>query len=143
MLAAVGFASLFYKSGRYAKVCLVGIFAIMIVLSISNDFVASDNPLVKRPFFTYYLTQGRVNGIDDLANMTCHLGFLMSDYVVKRYMDFSSYASVGQLIEISNDVVLKNSPDDIMMVRDSELTKTAAIGISAEPWQIFAESELR
>ncbi len=123
MLAAVGFASLFYKSGRYAKVCLVGIFAIMIVLSISNDFVASDNPLVKRPFFTYYLTQGEVNSIDNLANMTSSSGFLMSDYVVKRYMDFSSYASVGQLIEISNDAVLKNSPDDITMVRESELTK--------------------
>ena len=118
MLAAVGFAGLFYKAGRYAKVCLVAIFAIMIVLSISNDFVASDNPLVKRPFFTYDLTQGEVDGINQLTNMTGSSGYLMSDYVVKRYLDNSPYADVGQLLEINNGLVLKNSADDIAMVRE-------------------------
>ncbi len=123
MLAAVGFAGLFYKTGRYAKVCLILIFAIMIVLSITNDFVASDNPLVKRPFFTYYLTEGELDGIGHLSNMTGPSGYVMGDYVVKRYMDFSSYASYGQLLEISNDAVLRNSADDIAMVREDELTK--------------------
>ena len=123
MLAAVGFAGLFYKAGKYAKTCLIVIFAVMIVLSITNDFVASDNPLVKRPFFTYYLTEGEVSGIGHLSNMTAPTGYVMGDYVIKRYMEFSPYANTSQLLEIGNDTLLRNSGDDIAMIREGELAK--------------------
>jgi hypothetical protein len=121
MMAAVGFAAIFYKTGKYGKVCLVAIFAILVFLSISNDFVASDNPLVKRPFFTYYLMESEIAGIDRLSDLTSPSGYLMGDYIIKRYLDFSPEANVAQLIEVGDGKLPKNSGDDILVVREQEL----------------------
>ncbi len=121
MTAAIGFAGIFFRAGKYGKACLVALFAILVVLSISNDFVASDNPLVKRPFFTYYLTESEVAGIDHIANATPPSGYLLGDYIIKRFLDFSPEADAGQLIETGQNKLPKSSADDILVVREREL----------------------
>ncbi len=124
MIGAVGLSMIFYKAGKLGRTCLVLFFAAFVILAVSNDFVASDNPLVKRPFFTYYLTQSEVTGIDHLADLAQSSNYVMGDYIVKRYMDNSPYVSVGQLLEATyNNTMPKNSSNDIMLVRTQELDK--------------------
>jgi len=72
----------------------------MILLSVSNASVSSDNPLVKRPFFTYYLTSSEVEGISHDQNVST--GYMMSDYVPTRYIYFSPNRSQFYVTEVDD-----------------------------------------
>lgn len=123
IMAAIGFAALFLKSGRKMKVFLTVLFAILVLLSVSNDFVSSDNPLVKRPFFTHYLTESEVTGIEHFSNLT--VGYPMTDYAASRYQYFSPYRPRFQMaiVDDGNMTFLRPSSNDTIMVRSGELEK--------------------
>ena len=87
LVAAVGLAGFFFRSGRYGKAIIIGLFCVWVLLSVSNDWVASDNPLVKRPFYTYYFSEQEIMGMDRLV--THATGVLESDYVPNRYYEGS------------------------------------------------------
>jgi hypothetical protein len=149
MAGAVGFAGMYYKSRRYFKIFVVLLFACMCFLSISNDFVASDNPLVKRPFYTYYLTEEEIVAFNHVANVT--KGYLMVDYVTCRYLMYTPYNSKCHLLEIDkeNTRFLRNSSDDVILIREQELNKRPLKLYSSEngkfklrppsPWQVSLE----
>ena len=48
--AAAGFYAVFYKLGKLPRFGFLVLFLVMAFLVVSNDFTASDNPLVKDPF---------------------------------------------------------------------------------------------
>jgi hypothetical protein len=77
------------RSGKYGKAILIGLFTIWVLLAVSNDWVASDNPLVKRPFYTFYFSEQEITGMDRLVTHTT--GILESDYVPNRYYEGSAY----------------------------------------------------
>lgn len=123
LTAAIGFANMYYKSRRYGKLLPMILFISMSFLGVSNDFVASDNPLVKREFYTYYLTEEEVISFNHVAAIT--KGYLMSDYVSCRYLSFSIYSGKKHILEADeqNMKFLRNSTDDVMLIRINELSK--------------------
>lgn len=121
LTAAIGFSALFMRSGRAMKAVLTLLFVTMVLLSVSNDFVATDNPLVKRPFFTHYISSGEAASIEHLATMTA--GYVMSDYVPHRYLYSSPESSKTHILEVDsqNLTFLRNSGEDLLVIRAKEL----------------------
>lgn len=123
MSGAVGFLEMFNRGKKYFKFFLVLLFSIMCFLSISNDFTASDNPLVKRPFYTYYLTEEEIIAFNHNANIATD--YLMSDYVTTRYLMASPYTFKSHILEVdeNNKNFLRNKDKDIFLIRIKELQK--------------------
>lgn len=120
---AVGFYLLYMRSEKLLKGLIIILFAMMCFLSISNDFTASDNPLVKRPFYTYYLTEEETIAFDHVANITS--GFVMSDYVTTTYIIYSTDSAKSHILEIDrkNSHFLRNKPEDVILIREGEFAK--------------------
>lgn len=120
---AIGFTGMYYKSRNHIRIIAIILFFLMSFLSISNDFIASDNPLVKRPFYTFFLTEGETLGINKLANTT--EGYLISDYITTRYLMFSQYEPGSDLLEVdtNNMTFLRNNSHDVILIREQELYK--------------------
>lgn len=130
IIAAVGLMMLYDRKSKLLKTACVLIFVGWVFLSVSNDFVASDNPLVKRDFFTSDLKQSEVTGIQWAYGIsTASTSYTLSDYVVGRYLQFSPYLlddpSAHMYAEVydPNGSFVKHSPGDIILLRDAELDK--------------------
>ncbi len=123
MVAAIGFLGIYQIVGKKLKIIIMILFIIMSFLSISNDFNASDNPLVKRVFYTSYLDEKEIVAFNHIANFTN--GFVLSDYVTKRYLLFSQYGSKSHLLEVNpiNNMFLRNNNSDVILIRNQELYK--------------------
>jgi len=123
IVGAIGFMGMYYKSRKYIKIFAIILFFFMSFLSISNDFIASDNPLVKRPFYTFFLTEGETFGINKLVNTT--EGYLISDYITTRYLTFSQYEPKSNLLEVDtkNMTFLRNNSRDVILIREQEIYK--------------------
>ena len=121
LTAAIGFSALFLRSGRAMKAVLTLLFVTMVLLSVSNDFVATDNPLVKRPFFTHYISSGDAAIIEHLSMMTT--GYIISDYVPHRYLYSSPENAKTHILEVDsqNLTFLRNSGEDLLVIRSEEL----------------------
>ncbi len=121
--AALGFGTLFFRTKKYGKLLLIILFASMSILSVSNDFVASDNPLVKRPFYTFYLTEEEVACISHFSNTT--EGYLMSDFVIAKFISNSPLDIREHILEVDaeNMTFLRNNSQDLILIRKSELDK--------------------
>ena len=120
--AAVGFIGM-YESRKSLKILAIILFFFMSFLSISNDFNASDNPLVKRPFYTFFLTESETISFNHAANIT--EGYLFSDYIPTRYLTSSQYESKSDLLQVDtkNMTFLRNNSADIILIREQELYK--------------------
>lgn len=120
---AAGLYMMYTKAKNPQKYLIVILFATMCFLSISNDFSASDNPLIKRPFYTYYLTDEDVTAFDKIANVTS--GYVMVDYVVVRYMENSAYSIKSHILEVNTEdyLLLYDKPEDVILIREGELSK--------------------
>jgi hypothetical protein len=123
LAASLGFLYLFFKSHSYQKYLIMVLFVSMVFLSISNDFTASDNPIVKRSFYTFYLSQDELSGIDKMTEVS--QAYIMSDYVVTRFLTFSDYNSKAHILEVDSykEILLRGSQDDIFLIRENELHK--------------------
>ena len=123
LTGALGFVEIFSRSNKNIKFFVIVLFISMAFLSMSNDFNASDNPLVKRPFYTSYLTEEEIKAFNYAG--TVSKGYVMSDYVTSRYLAFSPYNSKSHILEIDkmNMRFLRNSIDDVILIRNKELTK--------------------
>ena len=122
-VCAVGLATLYMRSGKYGKAILVGLFTIWVLLAVSNDWVASDNPLVKRPFYTFYFSEQEITGMDRLVTHTT--GILESDYVPNRYYEGSAYEPNTTILEVdgNNMTFVRGSPEDVLLIREGEHEK--------------------
>lgn len=123
LAAAIGFFVLYSRANKLMRTALILLFVCWVILSVSNDFVSSDNPLVKRLFYTSYLEQSEVDSINHLA--TINAGFLMSDYVTERYLEFSPYALAALTLEIddTNRTFLSDGNNNLMVIREDELAR--------------------
>lgn len=140
--SALGFGCLFYRSGRYAKIFLAILFILMSFLSISNDFAASDNPLVKRPFYTYYLTDEEIASFYHIASKT--KGYMMSDYVTSNFIFNSPYILKEHILEVDfkNMTLLRNSSADTLLIRTGELEKRPLYLYSSQDGRLRLEPNL-
>lgn len=123
LTGAVGFNEIYQKSKKYVKIFPIILFLIMAFLSVSNDFTASDNPLVKRPFYTFYLTDEEEITFEHVASIA--QGYVMSDFVTDRYLFSSEYVNKTHILEVNNENTkfLKNQTIDLFLIRNMELSK--------------------
>ena len=123
LTGAIGFYKIYNKSRKHIKILVILLFISMSFLSISNDFNASDNPLIKRPFYTYYLTNEEEVAFRHIASNT--QGYLMSDYITTRYISSSRYENKSHILEVGVEKMrlLRDTTDDVFLIRSLELTK--------------------
>ncbi len=123
IVGGVGFIGIYYKARRKLRAAVVILFIIMSFLSVSNDFVASDNPLIKRTFYTFYLTEEEVTAFNHVADKS--EGYVLSDYVTRRYLEYSPYESKSHILEVNpvNMQFVRGNNSNVMLIRDQELKK--------------------
>ena len=123
LTGAIGFYKIYNKSRKHIKILVILLFISMSFLSISNDFNASDNPLIKRQFYTYYLTNEEEVAFRHIASNT--QGYLMSDYITTRYISSSRYENKSHILEVGVEKMrlLRDTTDDVFLIRSLELTK--------------------
>ncbi len=121
LTVSLGFHTIYARSKKPLKSVLILLFMVLVFLSVSNDFIASDNPLVKRPFYTFYLTEEEVRGFDHAGNTS--RGFVMSDFVTYRYMETTYYRESGHMLEVDPSSLdfLRSGPSDLILIRKGEL----------------------
>ena len=103
------------------KLFTVILFFIMAFLTVSNDFTASDNPIIKRPFYTFYLSEEDCRSLDSVAQIAD--GYVMCDYISCRYLENSQYADKINVLEVNQQQqeFLRSSSNDIILIRSNEL----------------------
>lgn len=125
LTASVGFFTIFNNTKKYQKFIVLILFTSLVFLSVSNDFVASDNPLIERPFYTFYLTEQEIYSFNTVSAFST--GSIMSDYVTSRYflLTNSSQNDKSHILEIdsTNMRLLREKENDIFLLRFSELSK--------------------
>lgn len=123
LVGTIGFYELYKRQNKTLKVFSIILFITFAFLSVSNDFNASDNPLVKRPFYTFYLTDQEEMNFLHLASIS--QGYLMSDFATDRYLFSSKYVNETHIIEINSKKMefLRNQTSDVILIRESELSK--------------------
>lgn len=132
LTAAAGFANIYYKSRKYGKILTIILFISMSLLGISNIFIASDNPLVKRDAYTFYLTEEEITSFNRVVAITN--GYLMSDYVSNRYLSCSIYSGKEHILEVceQNMRFIRNGDDDVILIRINELSKRPLLLYTSE-----------
>jgi hypothetical protein len=139
IISAAGFYLLYRKNSKLINMVIMVLFILMAFLSITDDFVATDNPLLKRPFYTDYMQESEIYGLNNVANFTT--GYVMTDYVGVRYLQSSPYAAEMHIMEINDTAhqILTSSGNDVILIRDGELDVrpllvfTADYGYVSEP----------
>ena len=124
LAAATGLYALYLKSARKHRPALILLFSLMVFLSVSSDFSASDNPLVKRPFYTFYFTENEVTAMDRVAEFT--KGYLMADAPAQKYLECSVFEKKAHILEVTEGSIpqfLANSSEDLLLIRKAELQK--------------------
>ncbi|WP_319507383.1 hypothetical protein [uncultured Methanolobus sp.] len=125
LTAATGFVILYNQANRYSKYFVILLFIVLCFLSISNDFVATDNPIVERPFYTYYITEQEITAFSTISRISS--GYVMSDYVTSRYISNiqGPYSSKRHILEVdsTNMTLLREKKEDVFLIRQSELSK--------------------
>ena len=128
---AAGLTFISYK--LKAKSVVVILFFVMAFLAVSNDFTASDNPIVKRLFYTFYLTEEECSSLNSVAQIAD--GIVMSDYSSCRYLENSEYAEKVNVLEVNQQQqeFLRSGSSDIILIRNTELAK--------RPLQLFTSPD--
>jgi hypothetical protein len=139
IISAAGFYLLYRKNSKLINIVIIVLFILMAFLSLTDDFVATDNPLLKRPFYTDYMQESEIYGLNNVANFTT--GYVMTDYVGVRYLQSSPYVAEMHIMEINDTAhqILTSSGNDVVLIRDGELDVrpllvfTADYGYVSEP----------
>lgn len=101
-------------------------------LTVSNDFVASDNPLVERDdFYTFYLSESEVTGFQTVTDRAGTP--VTSDYVTCRYVNNPGGGECGiiQANPIAGELYVEAG--SVVVLRDGELAE--------RPLSVFPTSE--
>lgn len=107
--------------GRRIALAVVLVLAFSTVfLAVSNDFVASDNPVVERDdFYTFYLSGSEVTSVGTVTETAA--APVTSDYVTCRYVDHpgNGECDIIQANPVTGE--LYASVDSVVVLRDVEL----------------------
>ena len=130
LAAALGLMLIFFRSGKRMKAVVVLLFAVLVLLSVSNDFVATDNPLVKRPFFTHYLKTSEMAGLNLISEMAN--ANVLVDYPAWRYLNSSDIDYMPLILSVNKTSQQFISParESPMIVRKAKL-ETRPLDVSA------------
>ncbi|MGI5970634.1 MAG: hypothetical protein ACOX7P_02785 [Oscillospiraceae bacterium] len=131
---AAGLYVIFNRLGSRQRIFAVALTFIMAFLAVSNDFTASDNPLVKRPFYTFYLSEEESVSLDTVSQISP--AYLMTDYISCRYLQgFESQGKIN-VLEVYDQKFLRYGIDDIIFIRLNEL-KNRPLQLFSAPSEEF------
>ncbi len=124
IITSYGLFYVFQKVSKSIKIIFIVFMFLTCILSIDNDFTASDNPLIKRDFYTYYLSNPEISSIETLIKISNN-NYLMSDYQIWRFIVHSNYSYKSHLLEVdyNHTVFFKERYMDLIVIRESELQK--------------------
>lgn len=144
MACAVGVVTLYetrlefrnFPARKVALVVVVLLFVSMGFFGVSNDFAASDNPVVEREFYTFYLSESEQQSLDSVGGFSEE--YIISDQIGCRYIDNTAYPGNCNVIEVNTDQgqVLTNERYDLIVVREAELQQR---GLKTYPTDEFVE----
>lgn len=114
-----GLYALLTRCGRKGFLVLLLLLACFSFVAVSNDFVSSDNPVVERPFYTYYLTEQEERTFERVAEI--HEGTLGADYITCHYK--SNLLDGGcTTFALENDSISHEEFDGVV-IREGEFEK--------------------
>lgn len=108
-------------TGETVTVIALVVFVVFSMATVSNDFVASDNPAVERQFYTNYLSEAEERSMQTVAGVAT--GNVSSDYAASRYYDASPHANQSRILGVSleGDQLFFGSQNDLVLIREGEL----------------------
>lgn len=115
---AVGLHHLLKLGGFRTFVIILLVVSCFSVVAVSNDFVASDNPMVERPFYTYYLTEQERHSFETIDDH--HAGEIGADRVTCRYLN-EIRSSECTIADTTDDELFAGY--DGVVIRDGELER--------------------
>lgn len=129
-----GLYALLRWGGKRTFLVLVVLLASFSFVAVSNDFVASDNPVVDRPFYTYYITEQEEETIKEVAEI--HEGSLGADYIACHY---TQHILDGECEAFSVvDGTINHAEYDGVVIREGEFEKRPVHTDHAYPY-VFPE----
>lgn len=134
MTSAYGLVSLYRRTetigltGSQIRTIALVIFVLLSFLTVSNDFTASDNPLVERQFYTFYISESEEESMRTMAELGSEN--VPSDYVTARYLEASEYQAKSGVVGMSAD-------RDEMYLRDGDLLLVRAGELEQRPLQLW------
>lgn len=139
MGAAYGVVALFRgvtaprPTAETIKVVALVVFVVFSFGTVSNDFVASDNPAVERQFYTNYISESEERSLQSVAGLAA--GNVSSDYVGTRYYEASEHANDTRILGVSEDAdeLYLGNDDDLVLIREGELQR--------RPLQVWATDD--
>jgi len=122
IIASFGLFYVHNKLGKKTKIVLMIFMFITCILSIQNDFTASDNPLIKRDFYNFYFSTQEIGSIETLCQMSSNRT-LLSDYQTWRFIIHSNYYQKGDILEVdfNKTVFYRENNSEIIIIRENEL----------------------
>lgn len=128
MTSAYGLVSLYRRTettgltrSQIRAIALV-VFVLLSFLTVSNDFTASDNPLVERQFYTFYISESEEESMRTMAELGSEN--VLSDYVTARYLEASKYRAKSGVVGVNaarDEMYLRDG--DLLLVRTEELER--------------------
>lgn len=114
-----GLYALLSLSGKRGLLVLLVLLSCFSFVAVSNDFVASDNPAVERPFYTYYLTEQEERTIERVLEI--HEGSLGADHITCHYADNVLEAECNAF-PVEDDTIVHSEFDGVV-IREKEFQK--------------------
>ncbi|WP_132059389.1 glycosyltransferase family protein [Halorussus amylolyticus] len=110
-------------TGTQIRAIAFAVFLLLSMFTVSNDFTASDNPLVERQFYTYYVADSEEESMQTIAGMSS--GNVLSDYVTERYLSASPYERKGRVLGVNEDAdrMYLGGDENVVLVREGELER--------------------
>ncbi|MFD1562841.1 hypothetical protein ACFR99_04685 [Haloarchaeobius amylolyticus] len=132
---AVGLHYLLKLGGFRTFVVLLVVISCLSVAAVSNDFVATDNPMVERPFYTYYLTDQERQSFETIDEH--HTGEIGADRVTCRYLREMRSSECAR-VEVADGNLFEGY--DGVIIREGELTRrplqfTEYVYADEFPWE--------
>ncbi|MFC6767037.1 hypothetical protein [Natrinema soli] len=117
LIAGYGLYELLDRGGMTVFLALLVLTSGFAVTAVSNDFTASDNPVVERPFYTFYLTENEQASFETID--AGYEGEIGSDRTSCRYMG-ALHSSSCSVVDAGEDEALFADYDGVL-IREGEL----------------------
>lgn len=116
----IGLSELIDRSGIRLFLALLVVLSLFSFTAVSNDFVATDNPVIERPFYTYYLTDLERHSFEAID--TAYGGQIGADRPACRYIT-EIQRSNCDVITVEEGGGLAHTDHRGVLIRESEFEK--------------------
>ncbi|WP_306058662.1 hypothetical protein [Natronococcus wangiae] len=117
LVGGYGLYELLRRGGLAVLIALLVILSLFTFTAVSNDFTASDNPVVERPFYTFYLSDDERQSFEAVDDG--YQGEIGTDRISCRYMG-ELHGSLCSVIDAGEGDAMFDD-HDVVLIREDEL----------------------